>query len=460
MIYKMNKERWLYLFILLNPIFDLLSSLFKSYSFLYTPSTFLRPLIPLGILVYIFIVDKNIRKKLLLLMSIYVCYAIIHLYLYSGLIRGISYGGIKNELQYLINYTYLVFTLITFIYTFYKKKHQLINFLFYNITFYITLIYIAILTNTSLPSYIEGVGYKGWFYTSGAVGLILIVSLFILLPYLMKKRINLGYKFLFIFGIFYYLMFLLGSRVGLYGGISVIICLLISIIFYFLINARISDIKKNLSWVLVASILLVTFFFLFGSYSIERRKQLKKMADEHIHLAYDVLSIKKHNDNNYLPPNHMSKEQVKALNSLAKYATKHQFSNVDIRKQQLVYHLYLYKYQHSILLKLFGNGYLVNFGALTLEMEQFAYLFNFGIIGLLLYYFPFLAIFTYGTYIAIKYIKKIDVEYMMYLFGILISYLISFFAGHAYFNTSAMPVIIIIHLLLLNKSASIKENCK
>ena len=56
-----------------------------------------------------------------------------------------------------------------------------------------------------------------------------------------------------------------------------------------------------------------------------------------------------------------------------------------------------------------------------------------------------------------KNIKRVDIESIMYTFGVSISYAISMLAGHVYFNTSVMPMIIVIHLLLLNKCMSIKE---
>lgn len=453
---KMNKENWLYFFILINPIFDLLSSLFKYLDFNYTPATFLRPLIPFGVLIYIFIKDKSIRKKLLIAVSIYVTYALVHLYLYRDIITGISYGGIFYELQYLVNYTYLIFTFLCFIYIFYNKKNILKDMLFYNILFYISTIYLAIITNTSFSSYVEGVGYKGWFNTSGAVGSILIISLFILIPYLMKKEIKAIYKYVYILMTIIYLSFLIGSRVGLYGSVLVLGSLVASNIIYYLFHNKKFNFKKYRFYIIGSLSLLIICFIVFGSYTLERRKELENIADENIHIAYDLMDIKKSIDNNTIAPNYMSEDQIKALNSLYEYANKIKLSNIDMRRQQLIYHTYLYQYQDDMVLKLFGNGYLANFGALTLEMESIALFFNFGIIGFILYLVPFLSISFYGLYLGIKNIRRIDVEYMMLVAGIFVSYLISLLAGHVYFNTSVMPVIIIIHILLLNKIKQLK----
>ena len=458
---KMNKEKWLYTFILLNPIYDILSSLFNYYGFSYSLSTLLRPIIPLLMIIYIFFTDRTVRKKLLILGSIYVSYVVTHLYLYNNIKTGISYGNLLHEFQYLINYTYLIFTFLLFLYIFFKRENKLKDTLFYNILFYIVTIYISIITNTSFPSYVEGIGYRGWFNTSGAVGSILIISLFVLLPYLVKKEIKVGYKYFFIFIIAFYLCFLIGSRVGLYGSVLAMgSFILYNILFNLFKRKKIRINKKNRFLIIGGCLVIVIMISLFGSYTLERRLQLDNITDKEIHIAYDLMDIRTAIINNTIEKNYMSNDQIRALHSLYEHANRINLPNVDMRKQQLIYHTYLYQYQKSVPLKLFGNGYLANFGALTLEMEGIALLFNFGIIGFVLYAMPFLSIFIYALYIGVQNIRKIDVEYMMYISGVFISYAISLMAGHVYFNTSVMPVIIIAHVLLLNKVKAMKGELK
>jgi len=454
---KLNKEKLLFIFILLNPLFDLISSLFNHLNFANTPSTFIRPLIPLVLIIYIFITDKSIRKKLIIISSIYIIYILVHTLIYKNIITGISYGSVFHEIEYLLNYTYLIFNLLLYGYLFYgNKKDTLKNAVFYNTIFYVSTIYIAILSNSSITSYVEGIGYKGWFNASGAVGAILIISLFIILPYLLKKEIKFIYKALLIVSIIFYLFFLIGSRAGLYGSIILILSFVIASLFDYFINKK-RDNKEILSLMLVLAVALTIGYLLFGSNTTERRQELDDMKDDKSHIAYDLEDIKENVDNNLVDTKYMNKEQIKALNSLYDYANDTNLSNIDLRKQQLIYNVYLYKYQHNVLYKLFGNGYLVNFSSLTLEMEEIALFINFGIIGFILYFVPFLSIFIYGAYIGIKYIKRLDSEYIMYMAGIFTSYFIALFSGHIYFNTSVMPVVIIIHILLLNKIKVIKE---
>lgn len=451
---KFSKENLLYLFLILSPIFDLFSSLFKYLNFSYTPSTFLRPIIPVILIIFIFFKDKLMRKKIFIASLIYVLYAFIHLYLYSNIIRGISYGGIIHEAQYIVNYTYLVFTLFLFIYVFKNKDDsKLKDLVLYSSMIYIFSIYISIITNTSLSSYTEALGYKGWFNTSGAVGSLLVLSLFVILTNFIKNKKNILFKILYSFLIVCYLCFLIGSRIGLLGSIIAIVSLIFSNIFF---NKKI-NIKKYFPYIISIIIVFIISFTIVGSYTLERRAYLNRIKDKEIHIAYDVLDVRNNIKDKKVKTNYVTKEQAKSIESLYKYANKAKLSNINLRKQQLIYHSYLYIYQKNMLLKLFGNGYLANFGCLTLEMETIALIYNFGIFGFVLYLVPFLSIFIYGLYMGIKNIKKIDSEYVMYLSGILTSYLISLFAGHTYFNTSVMPIIIILHVLLLNKILDIKR---
>ena len=50
-------------------------------------------------------------------------------------------------------------------------------------TIYILSIFIAILTRTSSNTYIEGMGYKGWFESGNSLSSILILSLFMIIKY-------------------------------------------------------------------------------------------------------------------------------------------------------------------------------------------------------------------------------------------------------------------------------------
>lgn len=463
---KVTKETILYFFILLNPILDIVSSVlsFGNYSI----STFIRPLIPLGLLCYLFLKEKKVRPYLVGGAIVYILYFFLHLYYYRELHNDFSYGNTLYEASYLCNYTYLIFTFFLFLCIIKKDtKENLIKVMTIYFLIYIGSIVISIVTNTSYQTYLEGFGYRGWFNTGGAVGSILIGLLFILLPPLLQKKEKRYLNVTLLIVTLIYLMFLLGTRVGLLGGVIALVCYVtFTIILQFLKKQRKNKWLPRITFATI--ILLLGGVLLFGSESINRRKQLDDLkgkipGDESgtiIYMAYDLVKLKMEIEGNTLPENYMTKEQQEAILKLDEYSTKHQLNSIDVRKQQLLYHHFLYQEQKSIPLKLVGNGYLTNMGMLTLEMEFLSFFYNFGIIGFLLFAGPFLTLFIYSIITGIKNRKNIDVTYLMHLAGCFMMYAIGTLAGHTFFNTSVMIVIIVLHTLLFQKTNEIKEDIK
>lgn len=214
---KMKKqitiENLLCLLIILCPILDMISFIFRNifYTTL-SPSTFIRPIIPICVIMYIFFKDK-IEFKLLITASIYAIYAIIHLIVFNTLKTGSSYSGITHELQYLVNYSFMILNLYIYIYVFKNKDCKKLKYSVAIATaIYIISIYISILTNTSSSTYIEKIGFKGWFESGNSISAILILSMFILLNLIKDKK----YRYL-IIGIIAlvgnYLTMLIGTRV-------------------------------------------------------------------------------------------------------------------------------------------------------------------------------------------------------------------------------------------------------
>lgn len=456
-------EKLLYIFILLNPIFDIFSG--KLYIGSFSITMFLRPLIPFCLLIYIFIKDKEERKKLFIFGLIYVIYAFFHIYLYNKNITPFAYGNTLYEASYLINYTYLIFTSYLFIYVFKNSKsEEIYKYLFIHNMVYIVSIFIAILTNTSNPTYSEGIGYIGWFNTGGAVGSILVLSLILLLPKIFEDKKNLLIKILFLISTYGYLVFILGTRVGLFGAVISVILFILSLVFI----SFLKKIKISKKAILISLCIIVVFgilLYVFGSYTLERRKMLKDLEGknpvdetaETIYMAYDLILLKEDIDKKNVAEDYMTDEQIDAIYELDKYTKENKYINTNLRGQQLLYHTYLYKNQDDILLKLFGNGYLNNMGMLTLEMETIALFYNFGIIGFVLYFLPFFIILIYGIIFGIKNIKKINIKYLMILSASLLSMGISFYSGHTYFNSSVMTIIIIINTLLIIEMNKIRS---
>ena len=460
---KLNIENLLAVFIILCPILDIASFIFRNiFNTKISPSTVIRPIIPMIALIYYFIkADKKYKLKLFGIASIYGIYSVIHLILFSTVKTESSYSNVSHELQYLVNYTFMIIILYVFIKAFKEKlTEKLEKATMISVGIYLLSIILSIVTNTMSSTYIEGMGIKGWFESGNSISATLILSMYILLMNKNKKYRKIIIPELILMGIF--LTMLIGTRVGLYGFI-------LTIGIFVLVKSNIFNLNKiNKKIVIVGGTslaLIILIICVVGSNTFTRRQHLKDIKanivdssnNEEAHLTGSLMEIKDKIDNRQIDEKYMNEIQQKSVLELYDIANKLQISNNDQRMQQLLYNAILVKNQANPLLILFGNGYMNQFRELVLEMDIPAFLFNFGIIGLFLYFVPFLSIFIYALYWAIKRYKNIDEQYIMYLLGLGLAFALSVFSGYVFFNMSTDSIIIVICVLLLNKVEEVKK---
>lgn len=462
---KLNLETLLYIYIIACPILDMISYIFRNiFSTSISPSTIIRPIIAIFSIIYIFFKYK-FKTKLVIVGAIYGVYAIIHLIIFKTLQSGSSYDGIIHELQYLVNYTFMVLNLFVFIFVFHNKpKDNLKKCILISSIIYIVSIYIAILTGTSSPTYLEEkMGFKGWFESGNSIGAILILDLFILITMIKDKK----YRWIaiaVIVGIGIFLTTLIGTRVGLYGFILVIGLYIFVEIFISLIN-KVKINKKIFIGGGVAILSIVLAIAILGSNTLERRKHLEeeetKIIDSELnegaHITGDLMKIKSEIESNTLEEGFMNEPEKKSVVDLYNIAKEKDLSHTQMRLLQLIYNYRLVKNQSNIVYMLVGNGYMNQFYEMVLEMEIPAFLFNFGIIGFILYFIPFFTLFIYAMYIGFKNIKKIDSEYIMLFAGSGFTFALSLLSGYIFFNASTMMIVIVIDSLLATKIYSLKE---
>lgn len=463
---KIKLEDIMCVFVILCPILDMLSFIYRNtFDTKLSPSTIIRPLIPALVILYIFIKkDKKFKKNLAITGMIYMIYALIHIYLFAKVKTGMSFGTETHELQYIMNYTFMIINLIIFT-TIFKKDNieKLKKSVLIAAGIYIISIYISILTKTSSYTYIEGMGYKGWFESGNSISAILLLTMFIYLPYVKDKKYRIFViPILVLVGIF--LSMLIGTRAGLFGFIIIIALYMgIEVLFNILKNEKIDKKFFIIGFTGIAIIVLIIIGC--GSTTLQRRKHLKDIesdiidetSQENAHITGSTLKIKEQIEKNEIEEGYMSETQKQSILDLYNIANKLQVKNNDQRMQQLIYNIVLVKNQKSILMILFGNGYVANFCELVLEMELVSMLLNFGIVGFILYMGPFLAIFLSSLYYGIKYRKQIDSEYVFLWFGAAMAFALSLLSGYTFFSSSSMIMIISINTMLFIKMQKIKK---
>ena len=464
---KIEVEDFLCLLIIICPVLDIVSFIFRNtFETSISPSTILRPIIPIGVMIYLFLKkDKKFKIYTIGVGIIYLIYGLMHLFIFEKLKTGISYSNVIHEAQYVVNYSFMILNLFLFIYLFKDKDtKKLKNSVIISMYIYIISIYLAILTNTSSSTYIEGIGEKGWFETGNSIGTIMILSLFIYIPLLKnKKDTKVLIPLIILLGI--YLTMLLGTRVGLFGFILVLILyIVVEIVYKLIVNAKIN--KKTIAICTFGICTIILIAITIGSTTLQRRKHLQNIEgntiDENInsesHVTANILRLRNQIIDGTLEENYMSDAEKESILELYDICNKMEITNNDLRSQQLIYNAMLVKNQKDLIAIIFGNGYFNNFSELLMEMEIPSFLFNFGLLGFTLYFVPFLLIFVYCLYIGIKNMKRIDQEYMMLILGAGFVFALSFLTGYTFFNASSMIIIVIINTLLICKMRELKNN--
>lgn len=475
-------ENILCFFIIICPILDASSFIFRNYfNTNFSISTFVRPIIPLIVLVYIFFKDK-IKPHMIVVTVIYGVYALCHLYIFYVIKSGCAYGNEIRELQYLINYTFMIMNLFIYIYFFNFKNREkevkdedkgnaikkLKKSVLISLTIYITLMYLALITGTSSFTYAEDkIGYKGWFESGNSIGTIMLLSLFIVLPMIGKKNTLSTRIWAFMATILVgaYLTTLLGTRTGLFGFAIVIFAYIVfSILHGLLHNKNIN--RKIITAGTIVFVIIGIAIVVFGSKTIERRKQLQNrkyeiydtMTNQTAHVTGDIVKLVEQIKSGTLDTNYMPEDMQDTMLELYNIANEKNISSTDQRALQFIYHSTLVKKQNSIPMLLFGNGYMTHFYEMIFEMEVPAFLYNFGVIGFFLYFMPFLIIAVYGIYIVLKKARNILVESVMAVSGLWFAILISFLSGYTFFNSSTMMIIIVLCCLIINDIKDLEDN--
>lgn len=451
---KLTLENLLCLFIIICPILDIISFIFRNYfKTSISPTTILRPIIPIVVFAVLFFKENNKKQKILVMLT-YFLYSITHLIIFKQLKNGSSYGSIANEAQYLINY----FIMIVNIYIFFKvikDKGKVEKSVFISLLIYIITLYFSIITKTSSSTYLEKIGYKGYFESGNSLCTVLLLELCIILGKFEIKDLK---KVILIIFTGIYLTMLSGMRTGLFGfGLIIGIYIIGKFLENIKENKKFS--KKQIVSVTLIVILTIIAIFILGSKTLQRRKLLMENEKNNIdietgeerYVTGDILNLYKKIKNGELKENFMSEAEKRAIVEFCDYAKKIKLSNVNLRKQQLIYNIILVKEQKNPILILFGNGYKNQTGELVMEMEIPAILLNFGIVGFILYMGPIIYILGREIYIFIKNKNQKKIENIMYITGSLLAIGLSCFSGYVYFSLSSMTMAIVLLLCFERK---------
>lgn len=419
----MNNKKKLYLFLLLLPIIDVLTSITEKLNLNIPSLGIIIKSVFLGIMILYLIISSTSKYKK---MSLYYLMAIF-LYMVLFFITKINYLNLSLfviELKYMIKILFYPISLITMICYFDDKKlskEELSSVLLKSFLIYLLFIIIPFITKTGFNSYMDGsYGSSGWFYAANEMAIILIV-LFPFSYMLLKKSIVL----VIIPIISALLISTLGTKVSMIGLYVISLMLFIISLFY----------RKNKKFdkklILGTFLVLISVIAIFNSSntvdnisnSILIQERQNEIDKELYNFDYDSNSL------------------------FYKVVLKYGRAILSDRDLYFKYTFKTYDDNFNINTLLFGIGYsdvykINNVLATKLiEIDFFDILFHSGLIMSLIVFLPFL--YFIGKLFKSK---KFNINIVFYTLMIALIFSISCLSGHT-FGAPAVSIYLSLYMI-------------
>lgn len=419
----MNNKKKLYLFLLLLPIIDVLTSITEKLNLNIPSLGIIIKSVFLGIMILYLIISSTSKYKK---MSLYYLMAIF-LYMVLFFITKINYLNLSLfviELKYMIKILFYPISLITMICYFDDKKlskEELSSVLLKSFLIYLLFIIIPFITKTGFNSYMDGsYGSSGWFYAANEMAIILI-ALFPFSYMLLKKSIVL----VIIPIISALLISTLGTKVSMIGLYVISLMLFIISLFY----------RKNKKFdkklILGTFLVLISVIAIFNSSntvdnisnSILIQERQNEIDKELYNFDYDSNSL------------------------FYKVVLKYGRAILSDRDLYFKYTFKTYDDNFNINTLLFGIGYSdvykINNELATklIEIDFFDILFHSGLIMSLIVFLPFL-------YFIVKLFKskKFNINIVFYTLMIALIFSISCLSGHT-FGAPAVSIYLSLYMM-------------
>lgn len=419
-----NHLKLMYLFILLQPIIDLVTALMVRFK-VGIPSLgiLVRGFFLLIMLIYVFFFHHSKYKKIgISYIILVVLFSVVFFATKTELLTVKSF--LIAEITYFVKYFYYPLILISlFLYFSEFKFHRqrLLGCMLGALVIYAILLIIPSITHTSFGSY-SGVSGKsgavGWFYAANEISAsLLILFPFVFYPFM--KKINIFSCIILV--ISFLAIIILGTKAGFLGAIFLIVLMFLYSLFFFKKG------KKKQCLFLLCVLLATALCY----NSIPAIKNIHK-------------KVKNYEQTVVVQNPQISKEEVKVpaiilLSSRDKFVVR-------------VYRIYE---QAPLAEQLFGIGFsnrtTIQNKYITklIEMDFFDVFFRYGIVGFILYFLP-LVVFVF--YNIVKFIqKKLSLHLLEFLsiYSILIGFCCAFIAGHVFASPPVSFMLVLSCLILL-----------
>lgn len=471
-----NLIRIILLFVLLQPLFDIISFLSIRGFISFNISTYFKPLFVFFIAFYMVFWYSSIKKKWFTYIFFFLLFLIGHFYLLFNLL--VPMATILHEFRFIVNIVYMIalFIAMLTIYYHYEDKEELLSkikkILMFTMLLYGVLLIVSVISGTSAMTYEYSdkskLGYKGWFDSGQILGHALSILFPILLYTVLRPQqkwyIKIGYLCLLIT-----MVSLLGTKVPYYIVFIVLILYLIISLGIKIFN---KEFKRNYFNIIVVFISIAVMTFMYQYTPVAYNTNLNNMNASIGLDSYDMDSIdgsknvksfenliKENTDTDVSRLVEYNQWNIEASSYLVDLFEQGVVHPSNMRSKQFFYSLK--KFQLSSLeYKFFGIGYLNQEDTLAIESDFFMAFFCFGILGFLLTLTLPILEFLKTTIFILKNLKKVDLEtYLLYM-GLGIFFCISIYAGYTYIYTNFSIFLVMLVIMLKIKIDIVKMNIK
>ncbi len=485
-------------FIIAQPIFDILSFLnIRGYVNIGI-STYLKPLI-IGLvnIALMLIYKKQIWRCGITYVS-YLALVIVHTFLLKGML--IESSVILHEIRFMINILYFLICYHDFrilcdeaadkdAFASQLKKVLIITFGVY-IVFYL----LAVATGTSGMSYEYSdsykAGFKGWMDSGQIFGHAFCICLPFIFASVLNNKIKKPWlNVLCKFGVALPLVVLcmLGTKVSYYIAILVPAAqVVLELIFAVAKKQKSHYLNAAICVACVAAAVLVypitpvkhntdiNNSVLSLEHNNEQILQIIEQEKNKHHIDDTVVSEKdenqttsKPNQSNQSDKNHQHNQPVRteaiknsewtleALSVLEQKYADGEIHYSDMRNRQLVFNYEKFK-RADLKYKLFGIGYVVN-GDMAIERDVLCVFFSFGIIGFIIVLLRPILIWFKSAFVILKRLFKANIETLCLFEGFSMFFFISWYAGATFIYTN-FSIFLAIIMCLLNYNVNRLKN--
>ena len=465
------------IFLLLQPLFDILSFLDIRNIIPFGISTYVKPLVVFGVAAIIYLIDKEARKKWTILYVLYAILIVGHLVILNRI--GTEMSIILHEFRFMINIAYMLVFYIIFDYMYIRNENkeefikQLKSSLIITFIIYCATILLAIVTGTSGRTYEYAdalkEGFKGWLDSGQIFG----HALSIILPFMMYGILNYKsdnkikmylVKLIILMPII--VLCLIGTKVTLFMCIIVVASYIILSIFFAIKDKE----KSHIINIVFLSAVLGGIILVYPNLPTPKNMNLQKAVDsdyvnmdrENIEWEKKYSELKVENINcdciTTDPRSQYNSYNVYAVEKLKESYMNGSVIPSDSRAKQLVYNYNKFNVA-SVEYKIFGLGFLNQPEGLVIERDIVMSIFNFGILGFLLIFAIPIALWLKATYMILRNLKKLNFETLVLYEGFSVFFCISFLAGYTFMYTN-FSIFLMALMCLLNWDLNKKYNLK